>query len=105
MSAYHEIKAVPAPLHYILHEASNNLLSTETETIQVSSNVPLTVKRYYDDLFIPGQEPIKSNCKLLMFLFVVVVDNCVVGYEYPTNLMLVLYNIAYITSLHLSFSI
>ena len=72
VSAYHEIKAVPAPLHYILHEASNNLMSTERETIQVSSNVPLTVKRYYDDLFIPGQEPIKSNCKLLLLVFVVV---------------------------------
>ena len=73
VSAYHEIKGVPAPLHYILHEASNNQM-TEKETIQVSSNVPLTVKRYYDDLFIPGQEPIKSNCN---FCFV---DDCV-GYE------------------------
>jgi len=68
-SAYHEIKAVPAPLHYILHEASNNQMSTEIETIQVSSNVPLTVKRYYDDLFIPGQEPIKSNCKFCSVVF------------------------------------
>ena len=81
VSAYHEIKAVPAPLHYILHEASNNQISTDVETIKVSSNVPLTVKRYYDDLFIPGQEPIKSNCKFVMLLFVVVVDDYVVGYE------------------------
>jgi len=43
-------------------------MSTEIETIQVSSNVPLTVKRYYDDLFIPGQEPIKPNCKFVLLL-------------------------------------
>jgi len=43
-------------------------MSTETETIQVSSNVPLTVKRYYDDLFIPGQEPVKPNCKFVLLV-------------------------------------
>ena len=59
-SSSKKITGIPSPDNYILHEEYSNEMAHQ-QTISVSSNVPLTIQRYYDDFYFNGQTPITNN--------------------------------------------
>ena len=66
------ITATPPPGNYIIHKEYISNLS-EDDVISISSNVAVTIQRYFDDdqLFMDDQQPIQGNEAM-----VVVTTNC-----------------------------
>mmetsp|Transcript_39717 Transcript_39717/g.83496 ORF Transcript_39717/g.83496 Transcript_39717/m.83496 type:complete len:630 (+) Transcript_39717:53-1942(+) len=56
------IEGDAAPGNWILkREYTSNLYNYHDSVIDITSNVPVTIQRYYDDHFIEGEQPFRSN--------------------------------------------
>lgn len=56
-----EVEGHASPGEFILLEESDSKLSYYGTSVSINSNVPVTVQRYYDDMYLEGNGPVMSD--------------------------------------------